>query len=271
VLIYVGSLIESMLGRWNYLLLYISTGIIASMVSVIWHDHGVSAGASGAIFGLFGILLALLSTDFYERSARRALLISTAIFVGYNILPVGGGVDHAAHFGGLISGYVFGWLAYFGLKNKNKAVQQWGILISCVTVVMVFVSCSVLFTPKYQLKEFEKLVEQSHTMTTGINHSFYNYNLTAGQKLDSIETNALPELKKLGKLSQKFEALVLPTKLKREAGYRAKIITLECDFFNLLYLEFKNHDRGKYRPAIEADTKEINNLRIEWGKEDSGV
>lgn len=132
VLVYIGSLIESKVGRWNYLMMYLFAGITASMVSVMWNGGAIAAGASGAIFGLFGILLALLSTNFYESSARKALLISTAIFVAYNIIPIGGGIDHAAHFGGLISGYLFGLIAYLGLNHKNQFVKKWGIALSGV-------------------------------------------------------------------------------------------------------------------------------------------
>jgi len=268
VLVYIGSLIEYKLGKWNYLMMYLFTGIIASMVSVIWNQGGISAGASGAIFGLFGILLALLSTDFYERSARKALLISTAIFVAYNIIPVARGVDHPAHFGGLISGYVFGWIAYAGLSHKNSFIRKWGIALSGSLIVIVFVSCSVLLTPQYQTKEFEKLIDRYENLNKNIYSQFYGDEITDRNiKLDSIEHRAFPELKSMKEVGDRLSKLILPKKKKIEAKYRSQIIKLQLHYYKLLYLEYKNQDNFKYRPEIDATTQQIDDIQIQWGKD----
>jgi rhomboid protease GluP len=83
-LLYIGVLLEPHLGRLRFAAFYILTCIIASTVSVSWHDLTVSAGASGAIFGMYGVFLALLSTNLIEKSARKALLASIGIFVVFN-------------------------------------------------------------------------------------------------------------------------------------------------------------------------------------------
>ncbi|MEO5943762.1 MAG: rhomboid family intramembrane serine protease [Ferruginibacter sp.] len=60
----VGVYLEPMLGKTKYLVAYFCTGVIASLTSLWWHKEGInSAGASGAIFGMFGLFLALLTTD----------------------------------------------------------------------------------------------------------------------------------------------------------------------------------------------------------------
>jgi rhomboid protease GluP len=271
VLVYIGSLIECKLGKWNFLLMYLFCGITASMASVMWSGVEISAGASGAIFGLFGILLALLSTDFYERSARKALLISTAIFVGYNIIPVGAGIDHAAHFGGLVSGYIFGLMAYAGLNHRNIFIKKWGIALTGAAMVVIFVACGMLYTPQYQTKEFEKLVQRTETVNEQINADFYHNNdsVTRPQKLALIEHDALPRLAGLKKIGAEFKTLTLPHRLKNEAAFRASLINLECRFYQLLYLEFKEENKIKYRPEIADVTNQINKVRSEWG-EDTG-
>jgi len=271
VLVYIGSLIECKLGKWNFLLMYLFCGITASMASVIWSGAEISAGALGAIFGLFGILFALLSTDFYERSARKALLISTAIFVGYNIIPLGAGIDHAAHFGGLVSGYVLGLIAYAGLNHKNLFIKKWGIALSGAAAVVIFVACSMVFTPQYQTKEFEKLVQRTETVNEEINADFYHNgdNVTREQKLALIEHEALPRLAGLKKIAADFNRLTLPGRLKKEASFRASLINLECRFYQLLYLEFKEDNKVKYRPEIADVTNQINKVRNKWG-EDTG-
>jgi len=120
-LLFVGIFLEPLLGRKKYLTVYLLTGILASVASIFWYDATVSVGASGAIFGLYGIFLALLLTKVYPPDFAKAFLISTAIFIGYNLLMgLTGGIDNAAHIGGLLSGFVIGLILYPTLKRKNE-------------------------------------------------------------------------------------------------------------------------------------------------------
>ncbi|MFD2873610.1 rhomboid family intramembrane serine protease [Mucilaginibacter ximonensis] len=263
VLIYIGSLIESKLGRWNYLILYLLTGICASITSVIWHDHGVAAGASGAIFGLFGILLALLSTKFYEASARRALLISTVIFVAYSIIPIGKEVDHAAHFGGLISGYLFGLLAYSGLKNRKQTIVVG--LASIAT--LAYTACCLAFAPVYQLRDLKELTHHTQKLSNSLQQNFYgNYNMSHDSVMYLLNTKALPEIDTLKDIAPKLNKLTLPKKQKQVAVIKSKLILEECKLYTLLYKEYRDRDPVKYRPEINIATQNINDLRVEWTK-----
>jgi rhomboid protease GluP len=111
-LLYVGLLLEPYLGKTRFLAAYLISGIAASMTSLWWHDFTISAGASGAIFGMYGVFLALLTTNLLDKSVKKALLTSIAVFVGYNILnglQPNSGIDNAAHIGGLISGLIIGY------------------------------------------------------------------------------------------------------------------------------------------------------------------
>jgi len=265
VLVYIGSLIESKLGKWNFLMIYLFTGIIASTVSVIWHDNEISAGASGAIFGLFGVLLAFLSTDFYERSARKALLISTGIVVAYNIIPIGRGIDHAAHLGGLISGYVFGWITYLGLTHKNRFIKRWGMALTGTATVIVLVSCTIRFSTHYQTKQYAALSAEITRLNQDINADFYtNTYASHEEKLDSIQQKALPEARTLYKIAAQLDKLTLSPQRQKEAHVRAKLIRLQCQLYHWLYLEFKEENNYKYRLDIEQVTDSVNAIRIAW-------
>ena len=120
----VGSFLEPLLGRTKYLLAYLLTGILASCSSLWWYDATVSVGASGAIFGLYGLFLALLVTKMFPPDFEKAFLASTIIFIGYNLLMgFNGGIDNAAHIGGLASGFVVGLILYPTLKNQTESVM----------------------------------------------------------------------------------------------------------------------------------------------------
>jgi len=126
-----------MLGARTFIITYLCTGIAASLTSIWWHDtqNVVSAGASGAIFGMYGVFLALLSTHLIPEKARKEMLKSIAIFVGFNLLyGLKGGVDNAAHVGGLASGLVAGCFIFLGIK---KPVLKRGILILLLAATSV--------------------------------------------------------------------------------------------------------------------------------------
>ncbi len=107
-----GLLAEYLYGRRTFLALYLMSGLAASVVSLARNSLVVSAGASGAIFGLAGALIATLYLGRLAapRGALRTSLISLLAFAGYN-LAYGffkGGIDNGAHIGGLISGLLLG-------------------------------------------------------------------------------------------------------------------------------------------------------------------
>jgi membrane associated rhomboid family serine protease/Flp pilus assembly protein TadD len=108
-----GALCESLYGRWTYFAIYLITGAGAGLLSVGWNPHVWSVGASGAIFGLAGALIAsfYLGEFSLPRIAIKGTLTSLIFFAGFNLffgmLP---GVDNAAHVGGLVVGLIFGAL-----------------------------------------------------------------------------------------------------------------------------------------------------------------
>jgi rhomboid protease GluP len=140
-LIYIGLLLEPQLGRLRFLAAYLLTGITASLASLYWHPNTLSAGASGAIFGMYGVFLALLTTNLIEKTRRSALLTSIAIFVGYNLINgAKGGIDNAAHLGGLVSGVLIGYLFYPGLrKPENPKLRDYAVALAALVVGAVAV------------------------------------------------------------------------------------------------------------------------------------
>lgn len=114
--------VERIYGRWYYLVLYLLSGICGSLLSLWWHEHvnTVSVGASGAIFGLFGAILALLMTNAFPPTSRKSIFIFIALYVIVSLIwGLMGGVDNAAHIGGLIGGAGVGYILY-RLKSRSS-------------------------------------------------------------------------------------------------------------------------------------------------------
>lgn len=125
--IFVSLFVEQITGSRLFLLLYLFTGICASLLSAWWHyNNASSVGASGAIFGLYGFFLAvLIAADKKDREVNAGIISSVLIFVGYNlVVGLTGNIDNAAHIGGLVSGFILGIASVRlrWLKKKEETV-----------------------------------------------------------------------------------------------------------------------------------------------------
>lgn len=119
-LFFIGIFLEPILGRKKYLTSYLMSGIVASCASICWNDATISVGASGAIFGLYGLFLVLLIMKLFPIDFSKSFLTSTSIFIGFNLLMgfASNGIDNAAHLGGMFCGMLFGFILYPALKNQ---------------------------------------------------------------------------------------------------------------------------------------------------------
>ena len=83
-----GGICESLYGHLTFAAVYLISGVGGSLASVWWRPMGVSAGASGAVFGVAGALIAsyYLGEFYVPRFALRAHLRSLLVFLGYNLL-----------------------------------------------------------------------------------------------------------------------------------------------------------------------------------------
>jgi len=106
-----GWLAERIFDRWSYLLVYTASGIAGSLVSLWWRPQGIGAGASGAIFGLAGGLIAVLYLGKLPiaKDALKPTLRSLVMFAAFNLFfGLVPGIDNAAHLGGLLAGLAIG-------------------------------------------------------------------------------------------------------------------------------------------------------------------
>ncbi|MBV8255590.1 MAG: rhomboid family intramembrane serine protease [Chitinophaga sp.] len=123
-LVIAGAFLEPMIGSRRLLISYLIAGIVASGASTLWHPDTVSVGASGAIFGLFGICIPFLAKAYHNEMARRQLF-NILFLVGYNLVwGMSGGVDNAAHIGGLVAGLVTGLIIHPAVKKEYLAAHN---------------------------------------------------------------------------------------------------------------------------------------------------
>lgn len=118
----IGIDIEDRMTRSQYLFIYLLSGLIGSITSVLWHTPPVvGIGASGAIFGLYGAFITLILTKTFSSTSAKSLLIESAIFVGANLLVgITPGIDNAAHIGGLLGGVALSLILSPFIKNRKQ-------------------------------------------------------------------------------------------------------------------------------------------------------
>jgi membrane associated rhomboid family serine protease len=112
-LLFVGLLLEPVLDRTRFIICYFLCGVSGSIASVMWNKATVSVGASGAIFGLWGILIGLSLMNRTKVPLQKNQLLKAAAYIlGYNLLfgLASVGIDNADHLGGLVSGALIGVL-----------------------------------------------------------------------------------------------------------------------------------------------------------------
>lgn len=123
-LLIVGKYLEPVVGKIKFLIIYLLSGlggnILSLFVEMQMGDYAISAGASGAIFGLTGALLSLtiLNRGQIAGITKQGMMIMIGISL-YNGF-VSEGVDNLAHVGGLLCGFIVAFLLCFQRYTKCR-------------------------------------------------------------------------------------------------------------------------------------------------------
>ena len=132
-LLVIGSQIESFFGKVKYIIIYVISAICGSLLSLAFSPNTISAGASGAIFGLLG---SLLYFGYYYRAYLGNVIRSQILPIIILNLGLGfmmNGIDNAAHIGGLIGG-IFTSMALEVSDKSKKQEQINGIIILIIYI-----------------------------------------------------------------------------------------------------------------------------------------
>ena len=134
VLFIFGPNVERAFGTTKFVVMYVICGFVGSVASYAFNNPGVrGVGASGAIFGVAGVLLVYLfnrrqSSFVYADMRNVMFFIGINLFIGFAI----SGIDYWAHIGGLLGGMALG----FGFDNEGRSVEA--VPMQVATAVAVF-------------------------------------------------------------------------------------------------------------------------------------
>ena len=127
MLMVIGWNLEMEIGTIRFLIIYLLSGLGGNLMSACWSlkigEYAISAGASGAIFGLIGALfyVAIRNRGRIGNITGRGIivLIVLSLYFGY----ASSGVDNMAHIGGLVSGFFLGVLLYWKRDRKDGSMR----------------------------------------------------------------------------------------------------------------------------------------------------
>ena len=261
-LLYIGFLLEPYLGKVRFFTAYLISGVVASVTSLWWHDLTISAGASGAIFGMYGVFLALLTTNLLDKSTKKALLASIVVFVGYNILnglKPDSGIDNAAHIGGLISGLIIGYAFVPSLKKHEDTTIK-SLTIGILSIILLMSSITVY---KVLSNDMEKYDEKMNTFIAMESMALEVFSLPAETSTEKI----LYELKDRGiyywnenlTLIESLKDLDLPQPVIERNAKLKEYCELRIKSYELYY-KAVSEDTDKYQMEINDYNNKIETI-----------
>jgi rhomboid protease GluP len=122
---YIGTQIEMIFGHWRFLLIYFLSGITGNNASFVFLPNTLSAGASTAIFGLFGAFL-MLGESYRNNAYIRLLSRQFLLFVVLNLVfdLFSPGIDIYGHIGGLLGGFLLAYVVGAPRLGKIDLIKR---------------------------------------------------------------------------------------------------------------------------------------------------
>ena len=247
-----GTSLEPAVGTARFLMIYFFCGIAAGIASLLFNIFTPSAGASGALFGLFGYQLgAEVIGNFHDRQKLLSIFLNFAVFIIINTAIASGvNVDVAGHIGGFIGGAILATL-HFKLR--------WFIRKEFLGLLLVLLTATLIALPRDQVRYyriFKTVLDlDDHTSSlyktvssdTGLKDSL----AATLPQWDSI-ASSIRNLKKIPAGVEKDTAILSDYAMLRKRGtfYRVKLIERESyiyyDSIEILDAEFKSLPRLQY-------------------------
>jgi rhomboid protease GluP len=253
-----GRFLERLVGNIGLLIIYFASGIAASVLSLWWNGDVVSVGASGAIFGLMGALLTFIwnRTETFPQADIASMRGSLVTFIGFNLLfgTTIGGIDQAAHIGGLLSGLICGFLLSQPLDQQTR---QRRLSKNAMTAAVAALAIGIMIfqhpapPPDFfqETKAYDQLVPGALKNFVEMYEKWDSKKVSAKRFASWLEKDLLPPWRKV---REHLESLSNVPAGRRDLLHqmRADLINRE-EGWDLLIEALRRNDQGKFDAFLE--------------------
>ncbi len=278
-----GNFVEKLYGKFAFTTIYFCSGIFAGLLSLYNNAiYTVGVGASGAIFGLFGALIAFAIFKNMPKSITKAILKDVIITIALNLviglsLPQ---IDNSAHLGGAVAGFILGTIIGQDLTKLNHKKR---LLTSCfsiaLTTIFTFSTWQTIGTknkknidPRYEkmiqeenaidqaIKKFDDLEKLKENELLTLLLKFTNGKIDNQTFKNSIENDFYLVFKNEGdKLKQLLDNKLIKENFKK---YISTYLELQSQYFQKIQ-QYGDHQDPKILHEAKLLKEKYLNLKIE--------
>ncbi len=279
----IGRDIENQIGSFFFFSLYLISGIAAGLASGFYNLYIVSAGASGAIFGIYGFdIVSVIISHRHDTAKIRNVIINFILYLVFiTIIGISANFDNAAHFGGLIAGFIIA-LVYFTVKAGRSFLKL--MIVSVTGVFLCYYAYTILPRDKVAYFDaFQSFLELDESTIEAMNKRYDNDSLMAHQlesfgkewlrfesTLDSIEhlpvalasdTSILKEFSRL----KRQELAYIVTSIRQESYiYFDSLGVVKSMFSQLPKLEHSLNIKPTATPADSNKNEAISPMEVQY-------
>jgi rhomboid protease GluP len=261
-----GAVVERMLGRPFFIVIYFVSGIMGSLASLWWNPMAVSVGASGAVFGIFGALLTFvfLYRQFMAQEAVAALrknaiiVLGLNLFLGYSIEAI----DMAAHLGGFLGGIIA--TALLCRLPRPMSLKTQRLRMAWVTVATLAVTIGVCVTLPRSIVTWDRTVNAFIQAEQDIRAAFKqiatqaeNKELSNQEFLERFETQVLQRWRQASGQFTNARVGKLPPRAQRQFDALSQYVKITDEYWETYY----NYMRATEEQQAEDYQRKLAEIR----------
>ena len=268
-LYFIGVMVESILGRIKFLIAYLCCGILGSLASLYFSGEGVTAGASGAIAGMYGVFIAFATTNYINKKFNWIWAAGLLLFAAFNIFTKGPlQIDRDANVFGLLAGIIIGYLFYFFHFKRNLARAGGTRITVEIMIIVIFLILFYIKSVKNDSPAFEKAIMKLNQIELKAMTQMQRLQMAENNQQASkmIKDSTLPQWKHFQKELDKTDKYSLDAKFKQKRKLLHDYAELRYRQTMLIYLSLKN-ETSKYDAAIDSVSNKIDTIIDEIGSD----
>jgi membrane associated rhomboid family serine protease len=260
VLVIIGRFMERLFGHVGFFVLYMLSGLGGSVAGLMWHPAIIAAGASGAIFGLYGGLVGFLLVRRHSIPREtvvglfKAALFFVVINTAYGLTRQN--VDAAAHAGGFVTGVLAGW----ALALPNRALGRGARLAQSAAVAVIGVAMVAVLTARVppvddliaELKRLDAVERQSVTAYAEALKKLQARSIKPGDFATTVETQVLPPWEQE---RERISKLKLDDPQRSIADRWVKHMALRAEAWRLIATGVRTDDQQLIKQARDKEAE----------------